>query len=134
MRRSCTRSSTSSPPSTSSWGTENRTAAVRLIPGSAKSTRLEYRQTAADINPYLSIAACLGAGLYGVDKKLDPPAEASGDASVNAKLAPLPRTLKDAVDAFEKSKPVREVIGDAFVDHWTRTRRHEIARHERAVS
>ncbi len=38
------------------------------------------------------------------------------------------------MDAFEKSKPVREVLGDAFVDHWTRTRRHEIARYERAVS
>jgi glutamine synthetase len=82
----------------------------------------------------LSIAACLGAGLYGVDRKIEPPAEATGDASVDAKLAPLPRTLKDAVEAFETSKPVREVIGDAFVDHWSRTRKHEIAKHERAVS
>src|SRR5579883_305394 len=41
-------------PLNASWGVENRTCAIRAIPGSAKSTRLEHRQTAADINPYVA--------------------------------------------------------------------------------
>src|SRR5258707_586620 len=39
------------------WGIENRTCALRVIPGSPSSQRVEYRIAAADINPYLAIAA-----------------------------------------------------------------------------
>ncbi|GAC1552853.1 MAG: hypothetical protein NVS3B10_14890 [Polyangiales bacterium] len=121
-------------PMTASWGFENRTAAVRVISGGAKATRLEYRQTAADINPYASIAACLAAGLYGIDKRLTAPPAAGGDASSGKDQVALPRTLATATDRLEGSAPAREILGDAFVDHYVRTRRHEVARYERAVS
>jgi len=121
-------------PLTASWGVENRTTAIRIIPGSASSTRIEYRQTAADINPYTAIAACLGAGLYGVDKQLAPPPAASGDASSPSELAPLPRTLAEATDMLDASAAAREVLGARFVDHYVRTRRHEVARFDRAVT
>ena len=122
-------------PLTASWGVENRTAAVRVIGGDAKSTRIEYRQTAADINPYSSIAACLGAGLHGIDKKLAPPTATTGDASGGrTDLAPLPRTLAEATTLLDQSKGAREVLGEAFVDHYVKTRRHEVARFDRAVT
>src|SRR5204863_4831218 len=70
-------------PLTASWGVENRTCAIRAIPGDAKSTRLEYRQTAADINPYIAIASCLGAGLWGIEHQTGPPPPATGDASAH---------------------------------------------------
>ncbi len=38
------------------WGTDNRTTAVRAIPGGKKSSRVELRLTGADINPYLAMA------------------------------------------------------------------------------
>ena len=47
-------------PTVSAWGVENRTTALRVIPGSAKSTRVEYRIAAADANPYLALAAAIG--------------------------------------------------------------------------
>lgn len=121
-------------PLTASWGIENRTTAIRVIPGSASSTRIEYRQTAADINPYTAIASCLGSGLYGVDNALTPPPVASGDASSGKDLRALPRSLTEATTLLEGSKGAREVLGDGFVDHYVRTRRHEVARFERAVT
>ena len=50
-------------PTASTWGIENRTTALRVIKGSAKSQRVEFRIGAADANPYLTAAATLGAGL-----------------------------------------------------------------------
>ena len=121
-------------PLTASWGVENRTTAIRVIPGSASSTRIEYRQTAADINPYTAMASCLASGLYGVEKGLTPPPVASGDASSGKELRALPRSLTEATTLLDESKGARAVLGDGFVDHYVRTRRHEVARFERAVT
>ncbi|AKU96907.1 glutamine synthetase family protein [Labilithrix luteola] len=121
-------------PLTASWGIENRTCAIRAIPGGPSSTRLEYRQTAADINPYIAMATCLAAGLYGIDEKLEPPAPASGDASSRTDLAPLPRTLKDATALLAKSERAHKILGEAFVDHYVRTRDWEVRQHERFVT
>src|SRR5207253_4783970 len=122
-------------PLTASWGFENRTAAIRAIKGGPKSTRLEYRQTAADINPYIAMASCLAAGLHGIEHKLTPPPPAAGDASdAQRGFAPLPRTLKDATARLEKSEVARAVLGDAFVDHYVRTRDWEVRQFERHVT
>jgi len=122
-------------PMTATWGVENRTAAVRAIPGGPGSTRLEYRQTAADINPYIAMATCLAAGLYGVEKKLEAPAQSSGDASVldHPELL-IPRTLKDATARLAASDRAREILGAAFVDHYVLTREWEVRQYERNVT
>ena len=57
-------------PTNATWGVENRTTALRVIPGSASSQRIEYRVVAADTNPYLALAAVLGSGLAGIEQKL----------------------------------------------------------------
>jgi glutamine synthetase len=121
-------------PLTASWGLENRTCAIRAITGGASSTRLEYRQTAADINPYVAIATCLAAGLYGIEKKLSPPPEGKGDASKGSQYAPLPRTLKEAMHRLEKSEIARKILGASFVDHYVRTRDWEVRQYERVVT
>ena len=120
-------------PLTASWGVDNRTAAARVIGIDSQSAcRIEYRQPAADINPYLAMAACLGAGLYGIEHALEPPQPISGDASTRGE--PLPATLNDACERFSGSARCRQVFGDAFVDHYAHTRRHEVAEYRRAVS
>jgi glutamine synthetase len=122
-------------PLTASWGVENRTCAVRAIPGGAKGTRLEYRQTAADINPYIAIATCLAAGLHGIERKIAPPEPSSGDASSSAsKRAPLPRTLRDATELLRASKVAPQILGAEFVDHYVRTRDWETRQYERVVT
>jgi glutamine synthetase len=121
-------------PLTASWGVENRTCAIRAIPGGPASTRLEYRQTAADINPYVAMATCLAAGLHGIEKKLEPPPGAAGDASLRKDLASLPRTLKEANALLAKSETARAILGESFVDHYVRTRDWEVRQYERVVT
>jgi glutamine synthetase len=122
-------------PLTASWGPENRTCAVRTIAGGSGGTRLEYRQTAADINPYTAIASCLAAGLYGIEKKSALPPPGKGDASsAKSGFKPLPRTLKEANAMLASSKGAREILGEPFVDHYVRTRDWEVRQYEKAVT
>jgi glutamine synthetase len=121
-------------PLNASWGFENRTCAIRAIPGSARSTRLENRQAAADINPYIAMAATLAAGLWGIEQKKAPPPPVEGDASARADLAPLPVTLRDATDRLAKSETARALLGGEFVDHYVRTRDWECRQYDRVVT
>ena len=123
-------------PLTASWGVENRTCAIRVIPADAKSTRIEYRQTAADINPYIAIAAALGAGLWGIETAATPPPASTGDASANADDSELrlPRTLREAVTRLSRCAEAPRVLDAAFVDHYVRTREWEARQYERAVT
>jgi glutamine synthetase len=117
------------------WAVDNRTASLRVIPGSAKSTRLETRCPGADVNPYIAMAAVVGAGLWGVEKKLkltDLPLQ--GDAARAAKIPRLPRTLAEATANLKKSKPARELFGEVFVDHFVSTREWEWRQHLDAVT
>ncbi len=119
-------------PINATWGVDNRTTAIRAIPGSAKSTRIELRLSGADMNPYLAIAASLAAGLDGIERKLELPPPAvnayAGDA------APLPRTLAAATKLFRESKMARGWLSDEFVDHYAGTREWEVRQFEKAVT
>jgi glutamine synthetase len=108
------------------WGVDNRTASFRAIPGSAKSSRLETRCPGADINPYLAIAACLAAGLHGVEKSLKletPPIHGTNEGAENVPRAP--RTLIETTRRFRDSAIARDWLGDDFVDHFAATREWE---------
>jgi glutamine synthetase len=121
-------------PLNASWGVENRTCAIRAIPGSPKSTRLENRQTAADINPYIAMATTLAAGLWGIEQGAVAPPPVQGDASSRGDLAPLPRTLRDAIALLDRSPHARPLLGKGFVDHYLVTRDWECRQYERAVT
>src|SRR5439155_6919273 len=102
-------------PTNATWGVENRTCALRVIPGSAKSQRVEYRIAAADCNPYIALAAALGSGLYGIEHELDLPPAIEGNAyavKLPAKSS-LPLTLMEAAERLKKSKAARALFGDA---------------------
>ncbi len=110
-----------------SWGVQNRSCAVRAIPRPTDAARVEYRVPAADANPYLALAACLGAGLSGLEEKTAPPAPETGDA-YSAAIAPqqrFPRTLLEAAERFQGSAKARSLFGDSFVDWFAETRAHE---------
>ena len=114
-------------PTNSTWGIENRTCAIRAIPGSAKSQRVEYRVAASDANPYLALAAALGSGLLGVAHQMEPDAPMQGNAyeSKVSKERRLPATLWDAAQALRDSDSARTLFGDAFVDHYAASREWE---------
>ena len=118
-----------------SWGVENRTTAVRAIPGnSTTATRLECRLPGADANPYLVMAACLAAGLHGVEKGLEAPVAVEGNAYETDGLTELPPNLSDATRLMKSTQTVREYFGDVFVEHYAMTREYEVRRYEKAVT
>ena len=120
-------------PINATWGEDNRTTAIRAISGSAKGTRIELRLSAADMNPYLAMAASLAAGLEGIERKLEPPTPATnGYAAQNS--TPLPRDLNEAVGRFRKSDVACKWFGDEFVDHYAGTREWEIRQYHRHVT
>jgi glutamine synthetase len=117
-------------PEDSSWGFENRTSAIRAITTPVpEAVRFEHRAAGADVNPYLTIAAMLGAGLDGIEEKmvLEPPAPGNP-----GKLGrpPLARTLQGSIDAFRESTFVDRVFGPAFKSHYLLSRETEQAAYE----
>ena len=121
-------------PTKANWGVDNRTTALRAIPGSKKSTRLETRVNGSDSNPYLALAAALASGLYGIENRLSLGAPVSGSGYDDKKAPALPSNLDEATRRFEKSKIARELFGDDFVEHFAATRHWEWRQFGRAVS
>ena len=120
-------------PTLATWGVENRTTALRVIGGSPSATRVEYRFAAADMNPYIALAASIACGLYGIEKELPLGPETTGNG-YDAKAQPLPPSLRLATEALAASKEVREILGEQFVDHYVRTRDWECRQFESAVT
>jgi len=123
-------------PTSATWGVENRTCALRVIQGGPKSQRVEYRIAAADINPYLAIAAAVGSGLWGIEHRIEPDEPISGNA-YDRKLPArrqLPRTLTDAAAQFARSKAAQELFGAPFVEHFAASREWEEREFRRAVT
>lgn len=123
-------------PTDATWGFENRTCALRVIGGSAKSQRVEYRIAAADINPYIALACAIGSGLWGIENKVEPDAAIEGNAYEKKfpKSRALPRTLYEAAERLEASKPARGLFGDAFVEHYAATRKWEEREFRKAIT
>lgn len=114
-------------PTSATWGIDNRTTAIRAIPGSPKSQRVEYRIAAADANPYLALSAALASGLWGIENRVEPDEPVSGDAyeSERHSTRPLPPTLWDAAQALRASSFAREAFGESFVEHYAASREWE---------
>ena len=120
-------------PTSASWGVENRTTALRVIPAGPKATRVEYRLAGADANPYLAMAAGLASGLYGVEHQIEPPAAVAANA-YNDSLTRLPASLPEATRAMKESSTARELLGDEFVEHFVATREWEQRQFQAAVT
>ncbi len=114
-------------PTEASWGIENRTTAMRVIPGKARAQRVEYRVAGADGHPHLVLAAALASGLYGIENEIEPDDPVSGNAYAMRfpKRLKLPATLWEAAQRLRRSKAARAYLGDDFVEHFAATREWE---------
>lgn len=110
-----------------SWGIENRSAAVRAIPGSRPQlSRIECRRPGADANPYLALAAVVASATGGIRRGSRPPTPVEGDAYARADLPPLPASLEAALGAFHADQELRHSLGDAFSDYYATSREWEL--------
>ncbi|MEP7143518.1 MAG: glutamine synthetase family protein [Ferruginibacter sp.] len=122
-------------PTTLTWAIDNRTTALRALPGSSSSTRLETRVVGSDSNPYLAMAACLAAGLYGIKNKLKLETTATeGNGYADTKNGTLPKNLWEATQTMKGSSIAKELFGEVFVEHFTATREWEWRQFSKAVT
>ncbi|NQZ55944.1 MAG: glutamine synthetase [Lentisphaeraceae bacterium] len=125
-------------PTAATWGVENRTAALRVIPGSDKSQRIEFRLGSADANPYLVASALIASGLLGIENRMEPTAAIVGNAYEQEDDLPerlqLSSNLFDAIRKFQKSKKAKSVFGKPFCEHYAASRLWEVREYERQVT
>jgi glutamine synthetase len=122
-------------PTTLTWGLDNRTVALRVLSGSSKSCRLETRVIGSDANPYLAMAACLAAGLYGIRQKLSLKQPATiGNGYKDYSNGTLPHNLFEATQMMKQSDVAKEILGEKFVGHFVNTREWEWRQHLKAVT
>ena len=107
------------------WAYENRTAAIRVPSGSHKARRVEHRVAGGDVNPYLMLAAILGAALCGIEDGTEPPAPITGNAYA-LDLPRIPDTWQGAIDAFEGSAMIKRIFAPEMIRNFTITKRQEL--------
>lgn len=122
-------------PTTLTWAVDNRTTALRALPGSEAATRLETRVVGSDSNPYLAMAACLASGMYGINKKmkLNIPAT-TGSGYQDKQHGVLPKNLWEATQAMKNSDIAKELFGEGFVAHFAATREWEWRQFSKVVT
>ena len=108
-----------------SWAYENRTSSIRIPSGSHKARRIEHRVSGGDVNPYLMLAAVLGAAMNGIEDGAEPPAPITGNAYA-ADLPQIPGDWKSAIDAFENSAEVKRIFAPEMVRNFILTKRQEL--------
>jgi glutamine synthetase len=119
-------------PTAVAWGHDNRTCSMRVV-GHGQALRLENRLAAADVNPYLALAAMIAAGLHGVDNELELEPAFEGNAYESDKPR-VPHTLYAARDLFADSQVVRDAFGQEVVDHYLNRARIELDAFEATVT
>ncbi len=107
------------------WAYENRTSALRIPSGAPVARRIEHRVAGGDINPYLFIAAILGAALNGLEDGLEPPAPITGSA-YTADLPQLPVTWAAAIDSFATCPHVARIFSPELITNFLATKRQEL--------
>lgn len=121
-------------PNAISYSGNNRTHMIRI----PDSGRFELRLMDGAANPYLIQAGVLAAGLDGIANKRDPGTRLDINMYTEAHKAPkvkrLPLNLMDALRVTEKSKVLRERMGDEFIDSYVKLKNQEWSAYTRSVS
>lgn len=109
-----------------SWGQGDYTTLIR-VPQYRKekpnSTRIELKNPDSAINPYLVFSAILACGMKGIQEKYDLPASVHMEVKPTSRrdlvkmgLMPVPDSLNESLQYFEKSALIRDTLGDFIVD------------------
>ena len=115
-------------PTNVSWGTEDRSAFVRVKGGSLESRHIENRAPSGLSNPYLAGAALLASGLLGIVDKLELEPAAHPPAEEDESKTKLPTTLEESLQLLEADEKITELLGSEFVTAYTVMRRYELQR------
>ena len=112
--------------------TSNRSSLIRIPSPRGESTRIELRCPDSAMNPYLALAACLSAGLDGIEKKTGLPACVEGNMFTmepeelrGRNVERIPETLGDAIEAYSGDAFMKEVLGEHIYTKYLEAKEQE---------
>ena len=120
-------------PTELTWTENNQNSLVRIPVTRGEGIRVELRSPDASAKPYVVLAVCLAAGLDGIKNKITP-TKSSNLAAQDQQAEHLPETLKEAIDYFESSSWVKEVLGEEFCRQYVAAKKNEWLRYTRQVT
>ncbi|MBQ7463809.1 MAG: glutamine synthetase [Lachnospiraceae bacterium] len=104
------------------WADHGEKALV-VINREKEDIKIELRFPDGSANPYILFAACMAAGIDGIEKKTSP--GPSLDEAGNEEFSELPEDLKEAIGELEKDAVVEGALGEAFADIYKKVKRDE---------
>ena len=127
------------------WAQINRSALIRIphiTPGRDKSARAEMRFPDPSANPYLAFTAILGAALDGIDRALECPHpltnvnvyHLTAEERKALGIKELPGSLADALREFELNDVVKNALGPAITEAFTRAKWAEVEEYRMKVT
>ena len=123
------------------WSATNRSPLIRIPATRGEGTRIELRNPDPAANPYLVIAACLAAGLDGIERKLEVPQSVdynvfkiSETERIEQNIERLPDNLYDAVLELKKDKVICDMLGEHILEKYVEAKLKEWDDYRKQVS
>jgi glutamine synthetase len=121
-------------PVSTNWGVNNRSVALRIPAGDVRARRIEHRPSGVDANPYLVATTVLAGILHGLDNRIDPGPETTGNGYEDAAASTMPRDWGAAIRAAQASAFLRTALGEDMHRTFTAVKAAEHARVARTIS
>ncbi|MCR4399364.1 MAG: type I glutamate--ammonia ligase [Syntrophomonadaceae bacterium] len=122
------------------WSNANRSCLIRIPAKRGLSTRIEVRNPDPSCNPYLGLAVMLKAGLDGIKKGLEPPAQVqrniyhmTAEERAALGIGNLPAHLAEALGELEKDEVIRSAVGDHIYNAFMAVKQEEWVTYQRQV-
>lgn len=124
------------------WSSKsNRSTLIRIPSHRGGETRIEFRCPDTAVNPYFVLAACLQAGLKGIEEKLKPSKSIDenlftlSDKQIKEKgIKYLPKTLGEAIECFRESEFIKEVLGEHSFKQYLNAKENEWSEYLKSVT
>ena len=118
------------------WGVNTRSVALRVPAGNIAARRIEHRPSGVDANPYLVAATVLAGIAKGLDEKIDPGAETTGNGyeTTAAQPSTMPPDWRSAIEAAKGSAFLKQALGEGMHCTFTAIKHAEYLRVARTVS
>jgi glutamine synthetase len=118
------------------WGVNNRSVALRIPAGDKANRRIEHRPAGVDANPYLVAATVLAGIGKGLDEKIKPGLEITGNGyeAAAAANAGMPADWRTAIETAKTSAFLKQALGADMHKTFTAIKEAEYLRVARTIS
>jgi glutamine synthetase len=121
-------------PVSPTWGVNNRSVALRIPAGDIRARRIEHRPAGVDANPYLVAATVLAGIRHGLQHKIDPGPETTGNGYEAETTVVIPEDWRSAIKLAQGSAFLKDALGEDMHRTFTAVKAAEYARVMRTVS